>query len=133
MKRALATTVGLLQLLAPNAIVGPAERLAFENPEVGRLRRWTLPIARLEGLAFVWLVNRDGGVARRLRIPLAAFGFLMALAPRTMAESGLELSYENADELELRSWVIPATRLLGVCYAVLAVVPRRVSAPKKTE
>ena len=128
MKRAPATAVGLLQLLAPNAIVEPAERLAFENPETGRLRRWTLPIARLEGLAFVWLVNRDSGVSRRLRAALFASGFAVALAPRTAVESGLEMSYENAADLELKPWVVPVTRLLGVCYLVAGVFAGRARA-----
>ena len=127
-KRALATAVGLLHLLAPNAIVGPAERLAFENPDAGRLRRWTIPIARLEGVAFVYLVNRDSGVSRRLRTPLAALGLLSALAPRTTAESGLEISYENADELELKPWVVPVTRLLGACYLVAGLFAGRARA-----
>ena len=132
MKRALATAVGLLQLLAPTLILRPAERLAFENPEAGRLRRWTIPIARLEGLAFVWLVTRDGPVRKRLRTALLVLGFGMALLPRTAVEVGLETAYENADELELKPWVVPATRLLGGCYAVLAAVPRRAAAPRET-
>lgn len=133
MKRTLATAVGLVQLLAPNAIVGPAERLAFENPEAGRLRRWTIPVARLEGLLFIWLGTRDGRVSRRLRAALFALGFAMALAPRTAVESGLELSYENAEDLELKPWVVPTTRLLGVCYAVLAAVPERARAGASRE
>ncbi|MFP8953411.1 hypothetical protein ACLI4Z_10610 [Natrialbaceae archaeon A-arb3/5] len=129
MKRALATAVGLLEVLAPTVILGPAERLAFENPDVGRLRRWTLPMARLEGLLFIWLVNRDRPVSSQLRAPLVAFGIVMALIPRTVVESGLEICYENADELELQSWVIPVTRLLGACYLVAGLAAERAGGP----
>lgn len=128
MKRTLATGFGLLEILAPKWIVGTGERLAFENPGDGQLREWTLPIARLEGLVFIWLVNREGPPPKWLRPALIAFGAVMALAPRTILEWGLEVSYENADDLEVKSWVVPVTRVLGAGYLVLGLVPRRAAA-----
>lgn len=129
MKRALATGFALLQIVVPEAIVDRAERLAFANPDAGRLRPWTIPIARLEGALVVWLLARGSGRSRSLRRTFAAAGIVAALAPRTTVESGLAVSYENAGELELKPWVVPATRLLGLLYVLLGLVPDRVDAP----
>lgn len=122
MKRALALGFALLEIVAPRRIVTPAERLAFRNPETGRLRPSTMPIARLEGLLFAWLLLRERGLSRPLRAALVALGTAMALVPRTAVESGLALAYENAADLALKSWVVPATRLLGVLYLIVVVL-----------
>ncbi|SDR29838.1 hypothetical protein [Natronobacterium texcoconense] len=125
MLRPLAIGFGLLETLAPERIVDPAERLAFENPDDGRLRSWTLPMARLEGLLFLWLLLRKDSGPSVLRLPLGALGFVMALLPRTALEFGLEVAYENAEELETKSWVLPVTRLIGALYLVLGLLAMR--------
>lgn len=138
MLRSLAIGFGLLEVLAPERIVEPAERLAFENPDDGRLRPWTLPMARLEGLAFLWLLvrpnrDRDRDRDRRLselRLPLSTFGAVLALAPRTTLEFFLDVAYENAADLETRSWVRPATRLLGALYLAVGLFAARADAPE---
>ncbi|ELZ06671.1 hypothetical protein [Natrialba aegyptia] len=131
--RALVIVAGLLEAIAPNRIIEPAERLAFENPEVGRLRRWTIPIARLEGLLFAWLAARAAGPPAFVRPLFAALGAVMALFPRSTLEFGLASSYENAAELEVNSWVVPLTRVLGACYLVAALGARRVATPMQEE
>lgn len=129
MKRVLALGFSLFLVVAPRRIVDPAERLAFENPEVGRFRPWTLPMARLEGLAFGWLLVRGADRPDVLRRALALLGLAMALAPRPALAFGLEVAYENPGDLEVKSWVAPATRLLGVVYVVIGLVAGRVDAP----
>ena len=129
MKRTLAIGYGLLHVVVPERIVGAAERLAFENPDAGRLRPWTLPLARLEGLAFALLVARRGGLPAPLKAPFALLGIMLAVSPRRMLAFGLELAYENPDELEAKPWVLPATRLLGVVYVVLGLFTDRADAP----
>ncbi|ELY97996.1 hypothetical protein [Natrialba asiatica] len=131
--RAFAITLGLLEVVAPNRIIASAERLAFENPETGRLRRWTVPIARLEGTLFVWLAARAEGPPAIARPLAAALGAAMALFPRSALEFGLAISYENAAELEVNSWVVPLTRVLGACYLVAALGARRVATPTPEE
>ncbi|APW97112.1 hypothetical protein CHINAEXTREME_04715 [Halobiforma lacisalsi AJ5] len=136
----LAIGFGLLEILAPERIVEPAERLAFENPEDGRLRPWTLPMARLEGLAFLWLLvrpdrnqDRDRDRDRRLsglQSLLGAFGAVLALAPRTTLEFFLGVAYENAADLETKPWVVPATRLLGALYLAVGLFAARTDAPE---
>ncbi|SFC20195.1 hypothetical protein SAMN05444422_105253 [Halobiforma haloterrestris] len=138
MLRPLAIGFAVLEILAPERIVGPAERLAFENPDDGRLRPWTLPIARLEGLAFLWLLvrpnrdpnrNQDRGLSG-LQSPLGAFGAVLALAPRTTLEFFLDVAYENAADLEVKPWVVPATRLLGALYLAVGLFAARADAPE---
>ncbi|WP_436346271.1 hypothetical protein [Natronorubrum sp. FCH18a] len=125
MRRLLALALGLVMVIVPNRIVEPAERLAFENPETGRLRRWTLSIARLEGLVFVWLLGRHPEHASILKRPLSVLSLVMALVPRQSLAFGLDLAYENPDELEVKSWILPATRVLGACYLVAGLAAVR--------
>ncbi|WP_226039886.1 hypothetical protein [Natrinema sp. DC36] len=129
-KRTLAIGFGLLEVIAPDLLIDFGERLAFENPDRGQLRQWTIPIARLEGLAFVWLLSRDDGLPEGLETGIVIGGCLMALLPRTVAEWGLGAAYENADELELKRWVIPVTRLLGAVYLIAGLFSRPVNAPR---
>ncbi|MFB1064440.1 hypothetical protein [Natrinema sp. H-ect4] len=53
----------------------------------------------------------------------------MALLPRTAVEWGLGTAYENPD-LELRGWVIPATRLLGAVYQIAGLFSQAGDAPR---
>lgn len=122
--------VGLLVIAVPDRIVAAAERLAFVDPEAGRLRPWTIPIARVKGAIFVWLLEREQGPPPGLETGLAVVGLGLALFPRTVLERSLELVYENADELEPKRWVLPVTRLLGVGYVAVALFPRPVDAPR---
>ncbi|SEQ79116.1 hypothetical protein SAMN04489841_2361 [Natrinema salaciae] len=118
----------LLEIVAPRRIIAVGERVAFADPDAGRLRPWTVPMARLEGLAFVWLLGRDGPPAGIEHV-LAAVGLVLALFPRTVVELNLDVAYENADELELKRWVIPATRLLGAVYVIAGLFARPVGTP----
>ncbi|WP_226482222.1 hypothetical protein [Natrinema amylolyticum] len=133
MRRALIVGVGLVELLAPKRVIRFGERLAFANPDAGRLRSRTIPIARLEGIAFVWLVGRKEGLPAGSEAVLAAAGLVMALVPRTIVETNLRLAYENADELEVKRWVIPLTRLLGAVYLLAGLVATPVDAPTDSD
>lgn len=123
MLRALLVPIAAIELVAPDRLVEWGERRAFENPLSGRLRPWTLPIARLEALAALWLVwnwkNTWPGVK-----PLFGTVGLPALAtPRPFLRVALTVAYENPDEIELQPWVVPFTRVLGACYLLVAVWP----------
>ena len=122
MLRALGIGVGLLHVLVPGRMVAAAERIAFENPDVGRLRSWTLPIARLKGLAVGVLLVLADGLPKPLGAPMGLLGFMLVAAPRQMLEYGLELAYENPEELETKPWVTPATRVLGVASLIAFLV-----------
>lgn len=131
--RRLLLAVAVLEVLVPERVVRGSERLAFENPGVGRLRPWTIPLARLEGVAFCWLAASDRldspGVARLLGL----LGVPAFLAPTRFVEAGLAMAYENPADLEVKPWVVRATRLLGVCYVALALFVGRADAPLETE
>ncbi|MFC6719688.1 hypothetical protein ACFQGT_13125 [Natrialbaceae archaeon GCM10025810] len=129
MLRTLLLGLSALHVVAPRAIVDRAERIAFANPTTGRLRPWTLATARLEGLLFCWLLLRRPGGDRSaggaLRSATALLGAAMALAPRSALEFGLRIAYENPENLEVRSWVGPATRLIGAVYLAVALFSGR--------
>jgi hypothetical protein len=129
MRRVLAATIGVLEIVAARRIIDWGERLAFETPDTGRLRLWTIPIARLEGLVFAWLLGRKASPPAGGEKVLAIGGFVLALFPRTVVELALKLAYENADELEVRGWVVPTTRLLGACYVVIGLFSKPVGEP----
>ena len=113
MRRLLALGLGLLGTLSPNRIVESAERLVFEAPDAGRLRPWTLPVARLKGVLFLALFVRRSERTTSYATPLAALGALLALAPRSMLRFGLRLAYENPNDLEVKPEVVPLARLLS--------------------
>lgn len=127
--RPLLVCFGVLEIVVPERIVDLGERVALENPGAGELRRSTLPIARLEGVAFLRLVLRDdrppAGVARLFGL----LGIPAALAPRRFAGFGLWMAYENADELRVKPWVVRAIRALGASYLALALFAGRANPP----
>lgn len=122
MLRLLAVGYGLVHVLVPGRVVEVAERVAFVNPGAGRLRPWTLPIARLKGLAVGVLLVLADGLPKPLGAPMGLLGFMLVAAPRQMLEYGLELAYENPEELETKPWVTPATRVLGVASLIAFLV-----------
>lgn len=124
MYRLLGLAIGLCTIVAPDRFVASAERVAFENPDAGRLRSQTLPIARLKGLLVcvaIWRRWRVGSA----RTPLAALGVVLALVPRTALDAGLTLAYENPADLAVKPWVVPAARLLGAWYLTVGLFARR--------
>ncbi|MFC7214055.1 hypothetical protein ACFQO4_08175 [Saliphagus sp. GCM10025334] len=129
MWRAIVLVFSVVETLFPDRIIAWGERKAFENPNAGELRTWTMPMARLEGVLFAWLAlggrSRTPTVARLVAI----LGVPALLAPERFVRTALELAYRNPDDLELKPWVVPATRAIGLCYVVLGTVAGRVSAP----
>ncbi|GAB7019061.1 hypothetical protein [Halostagnicola bangensis] len=128
MKRLLLVAVSLLEIAFPDRIVASAERLAFDNPGEGQLQPWTIPMARLEGLLFCWLVLTGRAKAPAVSRTVGIIGVPAFLFPRRFVTLALGMAYENPDELELKPWVVPATRLLGVCYVAIALFSGRAKA-----
>ncbi|WP_312910770.1 hypothetical protein [Natronosalvus caseinilyticus] len=129
MWRAIVLGFTVVEILFPDQIIAWGERRAFENPNDGELRTWTMPMARLEGVLFAWLAL--GGRRRTPTVAglLAVLGVPALLAPERFVRTALKLAYRNPDDLELKPWVVPATRAIGLCYVVLGTVAGRVSAP----
>ncbi|ELY52078.1 hypothetical protein [Natronococcus jeotgali] len=129
MLRPLLLALAAIEILAPDRLVTRGERLAFENPDVGRLRPWTLPLARLEGVTAIWLVRNREAAWPGIKPLLAVLGLPAALQPRAFLAIALETAYENPDAIEPKPWVVPFTRVLGLCYLAVALWPGRPESP----
>ncbi|MDS0474546.1 hypothetical protein [Natrinema sp. 1APR25-10V2] len=125
MLRMLLSAIGLVMVAIPRRIVENAETLAFENPEDAILRGWTIPMARLEGIGFLLLIRRTGFLSGVVGVVIGLFGSMAVVAPRRYLDFGLSLAYENPDDIAVKSWVLPVTRLLGITALVLTVVSQR--------
>ncbi|MFP8958271.1 hypothetical protein ACLI4Y_16250 [Natrialbaceae archaeon A-CW3] len=125
MLRTLLAIIALLMVSTPRRIVKTAEAVAFENPEGAILRGWTIPIARLEGIGYLLLVRRTGFLSGVVGVVFGLFGSAAAVVPRRYLDFGLSLAYENPDDITVKSWVIPMTRILGISAFTLTVVSIR--------
>ncbi|MFC6862829.1 hypothetical protein ACFQGE_05070 [Halomicroarcula sp. GCM10025817] len=125
MFQTLMSVIGLLMVSVPRKIVDAAETLAFENPEDATLRGWTIPMARVEGIGYLLFARRSGFLSGAVSVVFGLFGSMAAILPHWYLNFGLSLAYENPDEITVKSWVIPVTRILGVTAFVLTVVSLR--------
>lgn len=125
MLRTLLSVIGLVMVSIPRRIVETAETVAFENPEDAILRGWTIPMARLEGIGYLFLVRRTGFLSGVVGVVFGLLGSAAAVVPRRYLDFGLSLAYENPDDITVKSWVIPVTRVLGITALVLTVVSLR--------
>ena len=122
MLRSLFALVGASMIAVPRRVIAAAETLAFENPEDARLRPWTIPMGRAEGVLYLLLARRSGPPAA-VGSALGLLAGFAALSPRKYLDFGLGLAYENPDEIVVRSWVLPLTRAIGLAW-LLATVRR---------
>ena len=124
MNRSLLVLFALVEIAVPDRIVARGEVVAFENPEAARLRAWTLPLARLEGVVALWLAWQWDRAWPGLRPLFGTVGLPALVLPEAVLDAALRTAYENADEIEPKPWVVPATRVLGLCYVLIAIWPR---------
>ena len=122
MIRTLFIVFGLIEVVAPRPVIDACERIGLENPEEARLRRGAGLLARLEGALLVWLLVRGRQQSPLASTLLGAAGLLAVVYPDPLIRFSQSFAYENPDELELRPWVRPAARLLGVLYLVAVFV-----------
>lgn len=112
---------GLVELAFPRRVVEFGEALAFSNPGESELRPWTIPAARVEGIAFLALVLRGKPSYSRLEPLLGLLGVPALLAPRRYLDAAMRIAYEDAERIEPKPWVVPFTRLLGLVYVLVAL------------
>jgi hypothetical protein len=115
----LLTLAGVVEALFPDRTVALAERVAFRDPGEAELRSWIRPAARIEGVLWVLLARRK--TSSLLRVVFGLLGVLLAFAPRRAADLGLKLAYERSETIELASWVVPTTRLVGLVYVLVGL------------
>lgn len=125
MLRTLLSIIGLVMMAIPRRVIEAAETVTFENPEDAILRGWTIPMARLEGIGYLFLVSRIGFFSGVAGVIFGLFGSIAAVTPRRYLDFGLSLAYENPDDITVKSWVIPGTRVIGITALVLTVVSLR--------
>lgn len=121
MLRPILTTVAGVELLAPNALIDAAERLALENPEECELASWVAPGARVEGLVFLVLAWRSDDSYAAFKRFLGVVGLLAFAFPRAYVDYGSRLAYDDDSDCEWKPWVYPATRLVGLLYLLVAL------------
>jgi hypothetical protein len=133
MLRVLLLAFAAVEIVAPERLVAWGERRAFENPEVGRLRPTTLHLARLEGVAALWLVRNRETAWPGVKPLFAVLGLPALLLPQPFLRAALAAAYENPDEIEPKPWVVPFTRVLGACYVLVALWPAQSSSVDRTD
>jgi hypothetical protein len=112
---------GLFELAFPRKVVELGERAAFENPGVSELRSWTIPVARAEGVASLALVLCGDRSNFEVAPLLGLIGVPALFVPRRFVDASMRISYRDSAAIELKSWVVPFTRLLGLVYVLVAV------------
>ncbi|WP_226039887.1 hypothetical protein [Natrinema sp. DC36] len=124
MLRRLLIAFGLVEIIVPEPVIEICERIGLRNPAATQRRPLALTGARLEGLLFVWLLVRGREGSTLVTAGLGLAGLALVLVPRPIITLSQHLVYVNTDELELRPWVEPAARLLGVLYLTVSLLSR---------
>ncbi|MEF8820726.1 MAG: hypothetical protein V5A52_00465 [Halovenus sp.] len=125
MIRTLLILFGVVEIILPKAVIDACERIGLENPDEATLRPGADLLARLEGVIFVWLLVRGRENAPITSKLLGLAGTVAVVYPKPLIRISQSFAYENSSELELRSWVEPAARLLGILYLLVLFLSGR--------
>lgn len=125
MIRTLLILFGVVEIVLPKPVIDACERIGLENPDEATLRPGADLLARLEGLIFVWLLVRGRENAPITSKLLGLAGTVAVVYPKPLIRFSQSFAYENSRDLELRSWVEPAARLLGVLYLLVLFLSGR--------
>lgn len=121
MLRTLLTTVCTIEVLAPEALISTAERLALDNPGDCEWQSWVTPGARLEGLVFLGMMWRSEESYSEFKKFLGLIGLLALLYPRTYVDYGAKVAYTTESTPEWKPWVYTGTRLVGLLYVLISL------------
>ncbi|SFL32720.1 hypothetical protein SAMN04487950_3374 [Halogranum rubrum] len=121
MLRKILTTIGLIELLAPEALIATAERVALEDPDECELRSWVMTGARVEGIALLLLVWSSDASYSRFKKVLGLIGILAVSSPHVFVGCATPLAYTDASNCKWRPWVYEGTRLVGLLYVLIAL------------
>ena len=133
MLRTLLLGFGLVEIVTPRPVIEACERIGLRNPGTARRRPLALTGARLEGLTFIWLLLRGREGSTLISALLGLAGLILVLIPRPIIRLSQHLVYANTDDLELRLWVVPAARLLGVLYLTVLLLSRSAGTERTAE
>ena len=121
MLRKILTTIGVVELLTPEALIDAAEQIALDNPDECKLQSWVIPGARVEGLLFLLLIGRSDASYSRFKKFLGIIGILALVFPRAYVDYGAELAYTDSDNCMWKPWVYHGARLVGLLYVLIAI------------
>lgn len=121
MLRRILTVFGVLELLFPRRIIAFGERLAFSNPGEHELQPWIVPAARAEALVYLALFRRDVPFHPVARVVVGILGIPALARPRAFVGVALALAYQDPERIELKPWVAPVTRILGLLYLLVGL------------
>lgn len=125
MLRTILSIIGVIEILSPEQLIDAAERLALENPEGCELEPWVVPIARVEGLSFLFLAWRSRRSYSAFKKFLGVIGLLALLYPRAYVDYAADIAY--AEDCRWRPWVYPVTRVVGLVYVIVGLNEIRTS------
>ena len=121
MFRKLLVLSGLVELFAPEGLIGVVHRIACESPDECELESWVVPAARVEGLCYLYMGVRGERSYRTFKRFLGTVGLFALFAPRASIRSVTKLAYADPERCEWKPWVYPLTRLFGAVYVLLAL------------
>ncbi|SEO99594.1 hypothetical protein SAMN04487948_11017 [Halogranum amylolyticum] len=121
MLRKILTTIGIVELLAPEALIETAEQVALEDPDECELRSWVVTGARVEGLALLLLMWGSDASYSRFKKFLGLIGILALSSPHVFVGCATPLAYTDASNCNWKPWVYEGTRLVGVLYVLIAL------------
>ncbi|WP_129113691.1 hypothetical protein [Halegenticoccus tardaugens] len=121
MFRTLLTLIGILDILSPEKLIHAAERIALENPDECRMESWVVPVARAEGVVYLFLAWRSDASYSAFKKFLGIVGLVAVLYPRRFTDYSARIAYVDAERCSWRPWVYPGTRLVGLLYVLLAL------------
>ena len=116
MLRTVFTAICAVEVLTPEALITAAERVALDNPEECEREPWVVPVGRMEGLVFLWMLWRSDESYASFKRFLGLVGLLALLFPRAYVDYGGRAAYTGASAPEWKPWVYLGTRLVGLLY-----------------
>lgn len=121
MLRKILTGIGLINILSPEALIDAAEQLALENPEECHINSWVVPVARLEGVFYLFLAWKSETSYTEFKKFLGVIGALALLYPRVFVDYAARIAYDDVQNCTWKSWVYPLTRLVGIIYLLISL------------
>lgn len=121
MFRKLLAVFGVLAVLAPEEVIDVGERLALRNPGECELKPWNVHVARVEGIAYLYLAWGSDAWYSRFKKLLAGVGLLALAYPRQFVDGAAAVAYEDADQCEWVPWAYPLARAVGALYVLLGL------------
>lgn len=121
MLRKILTVIGLIEALAPRRFINTFEGLALENPDECRMKSWVVPVARVEGLFFLFLIWRGDSSYSAFKRFLGIIGLPALLSPRLYIDFAAGIAYTGSENCKWKPWSYIITRVFGFLYVLIAI------------